>query len=587
MSITPIYRDEYKNIKIKTQIDPLVKRIISTRLNKENEKHMGNDNYVIDYIVNNCNMDTLWDVGNDLPDSSKVLEIGEQVRSNKLPNIVLITDFDADGLSSALVLEKSLSTIDHKLVVHTIFNKRIYGTGVTQYCLDKLFSIDKVDLIILADHGSSNGKEYDIILEKLPNVKIILTDHHQVDYTSMDPVNKHTFPFVNAHRTDIECGKLIDIDILRSLSGCCVAYLSMLLLAGKDKYKQLEQLLYLVALSTISDVMPLDNPINRFIVRTGFNYMYSQWPELMNNILKTNKILPKDLSFGIIPIINTGNRTNNEELSYRVMKKDNEAIEELEKINRSRKYETRKIVNSLLYNRDKIEYPHSVIGLSDSMYSIAGNIAGNIGETINKPTVIFNKSDSSFLSGSIRGVINGLDVVKVLRDIENEDKSILIKYGGHKQAAGCSIHRDKLDNFISLFDKHVYNQIKDIDTTKYLYIDSYIDSDDIDIGLFKSTEKAGPYGKNWEDPIYFSKLRISNIIPIGSMSKVILKSKSGLTIEGFYPVPKEYLEEYLGETMYVFYSLEISNRVSGGSLELRIHHMDKDCSLQHISYLRS
>lgn len=588
MSITPIYRDEYKNIKIKHQVDTLVKRIISTRLNKENIKYMGNDYLAKDYIINNCTMVTLWNAACVLPDSSKVLEIGEQVRSGKLSNIVLITDFDADGLSSAVVLEKSLSIINPNLVVHTIYNKRIYGTGVTQYCLDKLFSIDKVDLIILADHGSSNGEEYDIILERLHNVKIILTDHHQVDYTSMDPVNKHTFPFVNAHRTDIECGsELIDKEILRSLSGCCVAYLTMLLLAGHDKYKDLEPLLYLVALSTISDVMPLDNPVNRFIVRTGFNYMYSQWPELMNNILKTNKLLPKDLSFGIIPIINTGNRTNNEDLSYRVIKKDDGAIEELEKINRSRKYETRKIVNNLLYTRDKIEYPHSVIGISDSSYSIAGNIAGNIGETLNKPTVIFNKSNTSSLSGSIRGILNGLDVVKVLRDIENEDKSILIRYGGHKQAAGCSIHIDKLDNFISLFDKYVNNQTKDLDTTKYLYVDSYIHSDDIDIGLFKSTEKAGPYGKNWEDPIYFSKLRISNIIPIGSMSKVIFKSKSGIAIEGFSLVSKESIEEYLGETMYVFYSLEISNRVSGGSLELRIHHMDKDCNLQQISYLRS
>ena len=247
----------------------------------------------------------------------------------------------------------------------------------------------------------------------------------------------------------------------------------------------------------------------------------------------------------------------------------------------------RKVVKNLLYTRDKIEYPHSVIGISDSSYSIAGNIAGNIGETLNKPTVIFNKSNTSSLSGSIRGILNGLDVVKVLRDIENEDKSILIRYGGHKQAAGCSIHIDKLDNFISLFDKYVNNQTKDLDTTKYLYVDSYIHSDDIDIGLFKSTEKAGPYGKNWEDPIYFSKLRISNIIPIGSMSKVLFKSKSGIAIEGFSLVSKESIEEYLGETMYVFYSLEISNRVSGGSLELRIHHMDKDCNLQQISYLRS
>lgn len=576
VKITPKIRNEYKtNIPIQ-DLTEFQKHILLSRLNDNNIKHFNNDpNNVI-----SCNMDIhkLRTLATKLPDANRVMEIGKRLDKNML-NIVLITDFDADGLSSAVVMEKCLTTMG-QTSYSTIFNKRKYGTGVTKFCLNNLFGIKEhtnIDLIILADHGSSNGPEYDIIREKLPNVEIILTDHHQVDYNSMGTKQREKFSFVNAHRTDIN---IEDKELLRSLSGCSVAYLTMLLLAG-DKYTELEQYMYLPAISTVSDVMPLDNPVNRYIVKNGLNIMYRSWPDLYSKIMKNTKIGCKDLSFGLIPIINTGNRADMEEYAIEYLRNNPEYRLQLEDANRKRKSETRRVVGELLKD-ESIVKQYIISGIIDCDFNIAGNVASNVGETYNKTTILFNKSDGVTLTGSIRGIVPNIDVVEALRKVEENDKSILIRYGGHKGAAGCSIYRDKLEDFNKLFDYHIGEQVKNTDTTKYLYVDAYIDSDDISVGLCKSTEIVGPYGNKWDEVVYVSKLYLAAVIPMGSLSKLLLKTKSRIGFDGIMTVPKSSIEKFIGEYLYVYYNLDANNRINNGVLELKIQHLVDSLDLETI-----
>lgn len=563
----PKVRDKYITDKPIRDLTEFQQHVLLSRLNDNNIKNFDNDpNNVIN---SNVNIEKLKELATKLPDAKYVMEIGKKLRNNTL-TIVSITDFDADGLSSAVTIEKCLETIEQPIHT-TIFNKRKYGTGVTSHCLDSLFSITKhtkVDLIILADHGSSNGPEYDLIREKLPNVEIILTDHHQVDYNSMGSKPRDKFAFVNAHRTDVE---IEDEKLLRSLSGCSIAYLTMLLLAG-DKYKELEKHMYLPAISTISDVMPLDNPINRYIVKNGLNIMYRSWPDLYSKIMKATKINCKDLSFGLIPVINTGNRADLEEYAIEYLRNNPEYRLQLEDANRERKSETRRVVNELLRD-ESIVKTNIVSGMIDCEFNIAGNVASNIGEVYNKPTVLFNRSNREIITGSIRGIVPNVDVVKALRDIDKENDSVLIRYGGHKGAAGCSLCKDRLETFNKLFDYYIGEQMKNVDTTKYLYVDAYIDSDNINVGLYKSTEIVGPYGNKWEDIVYVSKLYLATVIPIGTMSKLILKTKSRVALDGIMTVPKSSIEKYIGYNIYVYYNLDVNNRLNNGVLELKVLHL--------------
>ena len=552
-------------------LSPLQQDILLGRLNKDNIDNFTN----IEQITHNTtNLNKVVEIAKYLPDTDKLLEF-MNTKYNKDMHICIISDFDTDGITSCVVIEKSLELIKHTGKVSSIVNKRIYGTGVTSYCLEQLEKINKeqqVDLIILSDHGSSNGEEYKLIQEKMiPNVTIILTDHHEVE---MD-IKNDNFIFINAHR-DYKLDNKIK-HILQSFSGCAIAYLTMLLMA-RDNYQDLEPLLYLVGLSTISDVMPLDNPYNRYLVKSGINELYSEWFYIINKIVKNIKVTTKSLSFNVIPSINTGNRTNNEELSYGYVNNDVFSIIELEKINIERKVTTRQVYKELLYHQHEIVHPHTVIAKLNTNLSIAGNVASKLGEHFYKPAIVFNDSNGEITTGSLRGIIPNIDIVQALKEVD-KTKGILIKYGGHKQAGGCSLYTNRLEEFKTLFDNAIKQQMDKIDTTKYIYYDRYVDSDDINIGLYKSTEIIGPYGKNWDEPTFITKMVITSIITIGTMCKFIFRTSGKYTLEGIGSYNKEDVIQYVGKPVHIVFTLELKTKNGYNYFSLNVLEILENFSL--------
>lgn len=555
-------RDQYDIDLSSSNLSELQKTILRSRLTNNN---INNFDSIEDIYCNKIDMSYLYELSSKLPDASKVDEIFKDVDKNQ--HICIVSDFDTDGVTSAVVIEKSLDILGYNNKT-TIINKRKYGTGVTRYCMDAISSdqvMNNIDIMLLSDHGSSNEDEYAIIKKNIPGIKIVLTDHHQVD--------DNNYP--NSVDAFVNPQVMKDSNVLKKLSGCAVAYLTMLRIAGKDNYKLLEQLLYLVGISTISDVMPLDNPVNRYFVRTGMNMLYTNWSSILTKVLSADKVYAKDLSFRVIPTINSGNRTNNEELSYGYVKNDPESMAMLESINNDRKRETNRIKTIVLNNIDSFKLDNSIIAIIDSIYAIAGNVAGMIGEMYNVPTMILTEIDREILTGSIRGILPSVDVVKVLRDIEAEDNTILIRYGGHTGAAGCSLYKCKIDKFRELFNKYVNEQVKDVDTTKTIQVDIDLKDSDITPSVFKAIDRIGPYGNKWDDAVFRSKLYLFTIIPIGTISKLLFRTSTGLEIDGIIRQPKSRIEKFIGENITVIYNMEVYNQRRASILSLAVLHIEE------------
>lgn len=497
----------------------------------------------------------------DFKDANKLLEITKDMKLTD--RICVLSDFDTDGITSAVGIEKSLEILGYTNTT-TIINKRTFGTGVTDYCLDALFRSNEftpIDYIILSDHGSKNEQEYKLIKSKMPNVKIILTDHHTVDGDS--------YP----HSVDVFMSSelLNKASPLSRISGCAVAYLTMLLIA-RDKYKDLEPLLYLVGLSTVSDVMPLDNYVNRYFVKVGINLMYNNWNTMVKTVLKTDKIKPTDLSFKLIPVINTGNRLDCEDLAYKYVKNDQYAIEELTRRNVVRQMETNKLCSKVVENEATFKNRKTIVCLVNSKYALGGIVAGRVGELYNKPAVIFTKDnlERDIIAGSIRGIIPLLNVVQVLKEIEVNHPGILVRYGGHRNAAGCSIYFKELDNFSNLFEKYTALQLDGYDLTKTIEVDMYLPDTQLHPGLLKALELLEPFGHCWEAPVFKTNLRLSVAVPIGDKSKLVFKTSYGSTIDGYYRGTRDSIQHLIGEMISVIYSVDTYSRSGVPTMSLSV-----------------
>ena len=115
--------------------------------------------------------------------------------------ILVFSHLDADGVAAAGIMGKMLHRLDARFRIRVMqwVDEKIIGEVIA----------DKPQLVILTDFGSGY---LDLLNEKIPNVKIVILDHHQVNSKVVNP----NFVQVNPHN--------FGIDGATDVSGSGVAY---------------------------------------------------------------------------------------------------------------------------------------------------------------------------------------------------------------------------------------------------------------------------------------------------------------------------------------------------------------------------
>lgn len=513
------------------KLSKLQKDIISNRLTIDDLNDFTLTEFIYGTLYIDKGMKKLTDVykGGEL--------IATNMRENK--HICIVCDFDADGISSATVFYKSLVEVMGypKENISVIINHRRDGNGYTMKLVDRILKLHKekaIDLIVSGDHGSSDEDRFKILKDN--NIQLVITDHHQIPKDSY-PVSPDVF--INNQREDSSYSE--------DVSGCFIAFITMIATykayKGIFKLSKFKPVLPNVAISTISDSMPLNIPLNRLIVNLGLKELNSlrskPWMAIKKILGIPTTISANDIGFKIGPLINSANRVGNEELAFKLLiatdyKEAYIACEALQKLNTIRKNGQKALLKLVKKDIDRKMYNHSVVMLIETNLAINGVIASNIGDQEKVPTVCFNKvsGDQSILSGSGRGNITGINLLEIFKSIEAEDKNILIKYGGHHGAAGCAIHDYNYNRFKELFNKYSKIQMDKLYIETKICIDSYIPPSLITPSLIKSLYTIGPYGSKFDKPILLTKIRVSMIGWYGSFVKLKFITDSGRELNG-------------------------------------------------------
>lgn len=496
--------------------------------------------------------------------------------------ICLAFDYDCDGLNSGAVLTMGLIKLfglkkDKDFIA--VPNRRKDGNGFNPTLCKRIFEEDKknkIDIVITSDHGSSDNFVIPQFTAK--KMQFLLTDHHLIP--------KDNYPdaatvFINNQRKDSAYDN--------GVSGCFVAFL--LIVATYDKLHGVKDqnvfnfLLPYVALTTISDVMPLDRPINRAMLHYGMYEMNSGrnilWATLKNKLGINTAVDSLEIGFKLAPLINTASRTGIEDVAYSLLvsedpKEINILTTELLKMSKFRKIEQKRLSRLAMEQIDLKNYPNTITIALDSHYAVGGVISAQIGESFNRPTVCFIKDTKGNYTGSMRAVISNVHLGEVLSNINQEDGSIFIKFGGHKEAAGCTIYSEKLDIFKKLFDKYVSKYPMPDDN--YLYIDDFLEDVDINVSTIKELSRLEPYGKQWEPPIFTSYLKVKYYNIYSNMCRFVFKTSKGRELEAIYFLNKNstYNATELdnnvknGNNVVVTYKMSINNFSNKTNIQLNI-----------------
>ena len=409
--------------------------------------------------------------------------------------ILIYGDFDADGITSTSLLIKTFRHLGAD-VDYFIPDREKQGHGLNFYALVKIMPKRKPKLIITVDCGVSNIKEVQQL--KAFGIDTIITDHHEAKEEMPDAVG-----IINPKAPYKLDEKLSTKEIvsLTSLAGVGVAFkLATALLAEYDKSDFVLELLPLVAVGTISDIVPLVYE-NRLLVTKGLDLISKGRHFGIKRLLeeagyKIDKNVTSDqIAFGVTPRINATGRLDNVDDSVKVLISDN--VQEIElsimTLNECNKIRQKLCDDIFEEAKEMKQGANSIILFNKEWHiGIIGIVASRLVEAFNKPTFLMTYSDETKQIRCSSRSVEGVNVFDVL----SANADFFDNFGGHAMAGGFAFNPEN----------HTFEEVKKaLDTTinevlggkklsPVLHVDLELQPDDINFELISDVEKLQPFG---------------------------------------------------------------------------------------------
>lgn len=390
--------------------------------------------------------------------------------------ITLVGDYDVDGVTSTSICVLFFREIGYPLEA-IIPNRFRDGYGVSPKILERV----DADLVFTVDNGITAIEAADICKKR--NIDLIITDHHTPSQTLPDAyaivnpkLDACTYPF-------------------KEICGAQVAWL----LLGLVKHElhvnvNMSQYLELLALAVVADVMPLVG-INRAIVRAGLKQMMTSTRAssvIIREFINKSRLSSEDIGFQIAPRLNAAGRLEDASIAMEFLTAENEdkafhQFELLNKLNDLRKTteaETTEIASLHVNSDDKI-----IVAYGEGWHEgVVGIIASRLVGQFGRPAIVLS-IDGDRAKGSARslGEVNIYDLIATQHEC-------LQKFGGHKMAAGLSLHVKD----IASFKAGINAEAETLDPDDFIpkeEIIGVIQSSAIDFELLEIIERFEPYGE--------------------------------------------------------------------------------------------
>ncbi|RME60691.1 MAG: hypothetical protein D6780_02915 [Candidatus Dadabacteria bacterium] len=391
--------------------------------------------------------------------------------------IAVISDFDVDGICSAVILKRTAEAFGCKCTVFSPERLK-KGYGLSKSLIKKAAAEGAKTLFIL-DMGSNDYQE--IAFAKSLGLEVVVIDHHKKTKEA-EKVRGVAKAVVNPHFSKEHLPS-------QTLCSAALAWLMVqkatTLLRrdkrfnkakqrGQRRAFQVSSLLPYTALATVADVMPLLG-FNRAVVKRGLNMLKRSSHLGLRALLSTlnirGDIKAADVSFKIAPVINAASRMMREkykgktagelvvELFTTSKKGEAQRISNfLLGLNLQRKEEERKQLRRCISLVSKQRKLSPVIVVVDNSFSagILGILAARLVDKYKRPSFVIKKGRNGLCVGSARG-IDGIDLARAIRGLSH----LLERGGGHKKAAGFTLKESKLRAFKKGIEKAVREQLRE------------------------------------------------------------------------------------------------------------------------------
>jgi single-stranded-DNA-specific exonuclease len=377
--------------------------------------------------------------------------------------LLIVADYDADGATACAVGVRALRAMcgnSGARVEYLVPDRFKLGYGLTPE-LAEIAAESKPDLLITVDNGIASVEG--VAAANAMGLRVLVTDHHLPG-----PQLPDAAVIVNPNQPG--CGFQS-----KSIAGVGVMFYVLLALRSElrqrgvfDQHNQpkLDSLLPLVALGTVADVVKLDANNRRLVAQGLRRVRAGALPCGLASLFTAAARNPKvattfDFGFAVGPRINAAGRLADMTLGIECLLTDDaargdELARQLDTINRERRDieggmrdQAMQIVETLF---DEGEEPPAAICVFDPDFheGVVGIVASRVKDKLHRPTFVFAASQAPGREHELKGSgrsIAGFHLRDALDLVAKRHPGVLLRFGGHAMAAGCTIAEDQLDVF--------------------------------------------------------------------------------------------------------------------------------------------
>lgn len=379
--------------------------------------------------------------------------------------ICVVADYDCDGATACAVALRGLRLLGATQVSYIVPDRVVDGYGLTASIAERVKATG-ADVLVTVDNGiaSLDG----VARARALGMSVLVTDHHLPALKDGAIVLPDADVIVNPNQPGCTFES-------KAMAGVGVMFYVLLALRAELRTRgvfdagnqpKLDTLLPLVALGTVADVVKLDAN-NRRLVAQGLKRIRSGAlpagvAALFTAAGRVAAVATSfDFGFALGPRINAAGRLSDMTLGIECLLTDDagradELAKTLDGINRERRdieagmREQAQYAADAMIDEDETPPPAIAIFDPDFHEGVVGIVASRIKDKLHRPTFVFAASQAPGREHELKGSgrsIPGFHLRDALDLVAKRHPGVLLRFGGHAMAAGCTIDEEQFEVF--------------------------------------------------------------------------------------------------------------------------------------------
>jgi single-stranded-DNA-specific exonuclease len=395
-------------------------------------------------------------------------------------------DYDVDGICATALAVLVLRELGADVGWH-LPSRFEEGYGLTGQTLARLAG-EGYGLVLTVDCGITAVEE--IAEAKELGLDVVVTDHHRpgaaLPGCPIVATRPSAYPFPEL------CGTGVAFKLFQAY-GC----------AAEDLDRHLD----LVALATVADVVPLVDE-NRAFTRAGLLRLSRAERPGLRALMRASRVDPAAVdegavAFRLAPRINAAGRLCRPGAALELLLTDDEseAVElagRLEELNRDRQQVEdgilRQAVEQVEGWPERRQAQRGYVLADETWHEgVIGIVASRLVERYRRPVVLIAGPPPEGSEGNWKGSgrsISAFDLHGALAACSEH----VVRFGGHRAAAGLSIEPSRIEAFSDAFAAHAAEQLTESDLRPQLVVDAVVPGRALTLELAAELRTLAPFG---------------------------------------------------------------------------------------------